>query len=263
MDILEKITAFKKGEVEKNKKVVPVSKLENSFFFNKEVPSFYDALSKPEPAIIGEFKRKSPSKGVINNTSDVEDVARGYQDAGISAISILTDREFFGGDNHDLEKVAGFIKIPLLRKEFIVDEYQIIEAKSIGASAILIIASLLNKTEVIRFSGLANTLGLDILFEIHEERDLNKIVPSIKIVGVNNRNLKTFNVNTDNSRELLHQLPADCLKVAESGFKSYSDVKQLFTMGYDAFLIGEYFMRSHNPGLMASEFIKELKSALG
>jgi indole-3-glycerol phosphate synthase len=263
MDILEEITAFKKGEVEIKKQAVPVNKLENSFFFNKEVPSFYDALSKPEPSIIGEFKRKSPSKGVINNISDVEDVARGYQDAGISAISILTDREFFGGDNHDLEKVAGFIKIPLLRKEFIVDEYQVIEAKSIGACAILIIASILNKTEVIRFSGLANTLGLDILFEIHEERDLDKIVPQIKIVGVNNRNLKTFNVNPANSRELLQQLPADCLKVAESGIKSYSDVKQLFTMGYDAFLIGEYFMRSPNPGLMASELIKDLKSALG
>lgn len=169
MDILEKIAAFKKVEVEIKKQAVPVNKLENSFFFNKKALSLYDALSKPEPSIIGEFKRKSPSKGVINNISDVEDVARGYQDAGISAISILTDREFFGGDNHDLEKVAGLIKIPLLRKEFIVDEYQVIEAKSIGAGAILLIAGILNKTEIVRFSGLANTLGLDILFEIHEK----------------------------------------------------------------------------------------------
>ena len=140
------------------------------------MPSFYEALAKPEPSVIGEFKRKSPSKGVINNTADVEQVARGYQDAGIAAMSILTDREFFGGENHDLQKVAGLVKIPFLRKDFIVDEYQVIEAKSIGASAILLIASLLSKKEVIRFSGLAINLGLDILFEIHEERDLDKIV---------------------------------------------------------------------------------------
>jgi indole-3-glycerol phosphate synthase len=262
MDILDKIIAFKKDEVKVKKRLYPISKLEDSVFFNREMPSFYEVLSKPEPSIVGEFKRKSPSKGVINFTADVDQVARGYQEAGIAAISILTDKEFFGGENHDLQKVARFIKIPLLRKDFIVDEYQVIESKSIGAGAILLIASILSKMEVIKLSDLALNLGMDILFEIHEEKDLDKMIPEIKIIGINNRNLKTFEVSMDNSMDLFHHLPLNCIKVAESGFQTYNDVKQLFIRGYDAFLIGEIFMRSNDPGMSAARFIKDLKSGM-
>jgi len=262
MDILNKIIAFKREEVKVKKRLYPVSKLEDSVFFKRKIPSFYEALAKPEPSIIGEFKRKSPSKGVLNITADVEQVARGFEEAGIAAISILTDREFFGGENHDLKKVAGFIKIPLLRKDFIVDEYQVIESKSIGAGAILLIASILSKNEVDRLSTLALNLGMDILFEIHDEKDLDKMNPEIKIIGVNNRNLKTLKVSIDNSRDLFHHLPLNCIKVAESGFQTYNDVKQLFTIGYDAFLIGEKFMRSENPGITAAGFVKDLKSGM-
>jgi indole-3-glycerol phosphate synthase len=223
------------------------------------MPSFYEALAKPEPSIIGEFKRKSPSKGVINFTADVEQVARGYEEAGIAAMSILTDKEFFGGENIDLQNVARFAKIPLIRKDFIMDEYQVIESKSIGAAAILLIASVLSKKEAERLSDLALDLGMDILFEIHDEKDLDKMNHKIKIIGVNNRNLKTFEVSLENSRDLFHHLPMNCLKVAESGFQTYTDVKQLFTRGYDAFLIGEKFMRSENPGKTAAGFIKDLK----
>jgi indole-3-glycerol phosphate synthase len=154
MDILDRIIAFKRDEVKVKKRLYPFSKLENSVFFKREMPSFYEALAKSEPSIIAEFKRKSPSKGVINFTADIEQVARGYQEAGIAAISILTDKKFFSGENHDLQKVAGFIKIPLLRKDFIVDEYQVIESKSIGASAVLLIATVLSKKEVRRLTEL-------------------------------------------------------------------------------------------------------------
>lgn len=259
MNILDNIVAFKRNEVEFNKKMFPVNTLKESVYFKKEPLSFIEAISKPGPSIIGEFKRKSPSKGIINKTANIEKVARGYQKAGISAVSVLTDGEYFGGENFDLLRVAGIIKIPILRKDFIVDEYQVIESKSIGASAILLIASVLKRKEAERLTDLAINLGMDVLFEIHTEKDLEKMNQKIKIIGVNNRNLKTFMVSMDNSLDLFKHLPADKLKVAESGFHTASDVKQLFTIGYDAFLIGEKFMRSDNPGLTSAAFIRELK----
>jgi indole-3-glycerol phosphate synthase len=210
--------------------------------------------------VIGEFKRKSPSRGDINPGASIPGVALGYQDAGIAAMSVLTDEEFFGGKNSDLKDVAGLLKIPLLRKDFIVDEYQVVEAKSIGAGAILLIASILTKKEVDTFSGIALDLGMDTLFEIHDLSDLDRMSQNIKIIGVNNRNLKTFDVSMNNSVELYQHLPEDCLKVAESGFQTSEDVIRLFKKGYDAFLIGERFMRSEDPGQSAAQFINNLKS---
>jgi indole-3-glycerol phosphate synthase len=224
--------------------------------------SFADALARPEPSVIGEFKRQSPSRGVINSDAGIEQVAIEYQEAGISAMSILTDKNFFGGDCSDIQNVAEFIKLPLLRKDFIIDEYQIVESKSIGASAILLIGSVLSKEEVERFSGLAVSLGMDILFEIHDTSDLDKLSDNINIIGINNRNLKTFSIDMKNSQDLLESLPVNCLKVAESGFENFKDVIQMFEKGFDAFLIGEAFMRSERPGRAASDFIKNLKSGL-
>jgi indole-3-glycerol phosphate synthase len=260
MNILEKITAVKRGEVKSRKITDPVSMLEKSAFFNQKVPSFYEALEKSVPSVIGEFKRKSPSRGDINPGASIPYVASGYQAAGIAAMSVLTDEEFFGGKNTDLQEVAGLVKIPVLRKDFIVDEYQVLEAKSIGAGAILLIASILTKKEVDTLSGLALNLGMDILFEIHDLIDLDKMSQNIKIIGVNNRNLKTFDISMDNSDELYNQLPQKCLKVAESGFQTAEDVIRLFKKGYDAFLIGERFMRSDDPGKSASIFINNLKN---
>jgi indole-3-glycerol phosphate synthase len=262
MDVLDKIIAFKRSELKFKKKLLPVSKFEDSAFFKREMPSFYDALVKPGPSIIGEFKRKSPSNGIINISAEVEQVAREYEKAGIAAMSILTDMEFFGGADHDLRNVAGFVNIPLLRKDFIVDEYQVVESKSIGASAILLIAAALSKKEAGALTELSLNLGMDVLFEIHDEKDLEKISHRIKIIGVNNRNLKTFEVSMDYSRELFPRLPENCLKVAESGFQTYKEVTKLFTTGYNAFLIGGKFMRSKNPGKAAARFMKDLKKSM-
>jgi indole-3-glycerol phosphate synthase len=263
MNILENIAAFKREEVKSRKSANPVNILERSVFFNRQMPSFHKALAIPEPSIIGEFKRKSPSKGDINSSADIRQVALGYQDAGIVAISILTDEEFFGGKTSDIQDVAALLSIPVLRKDFIVDEYQVVEAKSIGAAAILIIASILSKKEVDILSGIALNLGMDILFEIHDLTDLDKMSQNIKIVGVNNRNLKTFDVSMDNSYELIQHLPQDCLKVAESGLQTYQDVLRLFNVGYNAFLMGESFMKSEEPWKSAELFINNLKSVTG
>jgi indole-3-glycerol phosphate synthase len=259
MNILDNIVAFKRNEVNVNKRMFPVSKLEDSVYFRREAPSFIEAISKTGPSVIGEFKRKSPSKGIINISADIEKVAGGYQEAGIAAVSILSDKEFFGGENSDILRVAAFIKIPILRKDFIVDEYQVIESKSIGASAILLIASILKRKEAERLTDLAINLGMDVLFEIHNQEDLEKMNQNIKIIGVNNRNLKNFSLSMDNSIDLFEHLPVDKLKVAESGFHTASDVKQLFAIGYNAFLIGEKFMGSDNPGLTSAAFMNELK----
>jgi indole-3-glycerol phosphate synthase len=262
MDLLDKIIAFKRNEINNKKRSFPINKLEDSVFFQRKMPSFYDSLVNAGPSIIGEFKRKSPSKGIINIDSEVEQVARQYKEAGIAAISILTDMEFFGGKNNDLQDIAGLTKLPLLRKDFIVDEYQVIESKSIGASAVLLIATVLTKKEIDRLTELIINLEMDVLFEIHDRKDLEKINHKIGIIGVNNRNLKTFEVNFDNTKELFFYLPDDCLKVAESGFRNCKDVKELFSTGYDAFLIGENFMRSKNPGETAAQFMKDLKSSM-
>ena len=259
MDLLDKIIAYKRSELEGKKKCSPVSKFEDSEFFKREMPSFHDALAEPGPSIIGEFKRKSPSNGIINFHAEVEQVAREYEEEGIAAMSILTDTEFFGGDDLDLRNVARFVSIPLLRKDFIVDEYQVVESKSIGASAILLIAAVLSKKEAGELTELSLNLGMDVLFEIHDEKDLEKMNQKIKIIGVNNRNLKTFKVSVDHSLELFSCLPENCLKVAESGFQTYKDVIKLFTTGYNAFLIGGKFMRSKNPGKAAGRFMKDLK----
>jgi indole-3-glycerol phosphate synthase len=259
MDILNKIAAFKKEEVRLRKERCPLTELQKSVYFEWTPVSFYDALNKKEPAVIGEFKRKSPSKGIINSRSEVTDVAAGYVTAGVSAMSILTDNEFFGGNNGDLTAVAANSVFPVLRKDFIIDEYQVIESKAIGASAILLIGSILTREKSISMTHLAFSLGLEVLFEIHDLKDLEKMDDRIRIVGVNNRNLKTFGINMENSIDLLPHLPHYCLKVAESGFQTTGDVMKLFSGGYNAFLIGERFMQSNNPGISAAEFISGLK----
>jgi indole-3-glycerol phosphate synthase len=246
-------------EVIAGKKNNPVEQLRKSPLFERKPVSFFEALNKPSPSIIAEFKRRSPSKGIINSISKPEEVAKGYINAGVSAISVLTDKEFFGGENNDLISVAGFPEIPVLRKDFIIDDYQVIEAKSIGASAILLIGSILTREQSKNLSSLAFSLGMEVLFEIHDIEDLDKMNPDIRIVGVNNRNLNTFKVDRSNAINMLSCLPKECIKVAESGFESPEEVKMMFSEGYNAFLIGEKFMRSDDPGRSAASFISALK----
>ena len=262
MDILDKIISAKREEVKRRKIAIPVQDLEKSPFFERKMPSFHQSLLKPFPSIIGEFKRKSPSRGDINPGAAIQKVVMGYQDAGIDAVSVLTDEEFFGGTNADLMEAASVLKLPVLRKDFIVDEYQVVESKAIGASAILLIASALSKREVEILSGIASSLGMDTLLEVHDMADMAKRSLNIKIVGVNNRNLRTFEVDLDNVDELFRCLPKACLKVAESGIQSHKDVVTLYQKGFDAFLIGENFMRSEDPGIRATHFVNDLKTAM-
>ncbi len=263
MNILDQIAAVKREEVRGRKITTPVTILEKSPFFSHPPLSFKAVLSKSEPSVIAEFKRKSPSKGDINKSADIRKVTAGYQKAGVSAVSVLTDEKFFGGCNSDLRDAADILKIPILRKDFIIDEYQVVEARSLGASAILLIAAILTAQEIDAFSRLAKSLGMDVLFEIHDLPDMEKMSENTDMIGVNNRNLKTFKVSMHNSTDLLQYLPQNCLKVAESGFRTFEDVMLMFNEGYDAFLIGERFMKEDDPAEAARKFISNLKSVKG
>jgi len=259
MTILDKIVADKRKEVDFKKSVIPVSQLEQSVLFQKNTNSLVSNLHQSNFGIIAEHKRRSPSKAVINQDLNVFEVAKGYENAGVCGMSVLTDGKYFGGSLDDLIVARGSCDLPLLRKEFIIDEYQILEAKAFGADVILLIAAILSKAEIKRFSELAQSLGLEVLLEIHNEEELHKsIMPSLDMIGVNNRNLNTFEVSLDTSKNLSSLIPKDFIKVSESGISSIEAIKDLKAYGYKGFLIGENFMKTINPGNSASEFIKSL-----
>lgn len=259
MDILEKIIADKRREVELKKAIIPVSQLENSVLFNSRTQSLSKLLQNSSSGIIAEHKRKSPSKQTINSSYTVEEVVKGYQNAGVCGISVLTDMKYFGGSLDDLLLARASVTIPLLRKEFIIDEYQLIEAKAHGADVILLIAAVLTRQEIKYLSEFAQSLGLEVLLEVHNEEELQKaIMPSLNMIGVNNRNLKTFEVSLSYSKELANLIPNEFVKISESGISNVAAVKELQQFGYQGFLIGENFMKTDNAGLAASEFIKQL-----
>ncbi|WP_136466300.1 indole-3-glycerol phosphate synthase TrpC [Flagellimonas onchidii] len=261
MNILDKIVADKRKEVDLRKSLIPISQLEQSVLFERKSPSLADALRESNTGIIAEHKRRSPSKSVINQSLNVQDVAKGYEDAGVCGMSVLTDGKYFGGSLDDLLLARSAANIPLLRKEFIIDAYQILEAKAYGADVILLIAAILNRDEIKTLSETAKSLGLDVLLEVHNEEELHKsIVPSLDMLGVNNRNLKTFEVSLETSKSLSTQIPDDFVKVSESGISSIEAIKDLKQYGYQGFLIGENFMKTDNPGEHAATFIKNLES---
>ena len=259
MNILDKIIIDKKREVELKKSIIPVSQLEASVLFNSRTYSMSKLIKNSPVGIIAEHKRRSPSKDIINNNHSVEDVVLGYQNAGACGISVLTDAKYFGGSLDDLLLAKAAVNIPLLRKEFIVDEYQILEAKAHGADVILLIASVLTREEIKNLSEFGQSLGLEILLEVHNLEELEKsIVPSLDMIGVNNRNLKTFEVNLDYSKQLASKIPDDFVKISESGISSVEAVKELQQYGYQGFLMGEHFMKTENPGKTAFNFIKKI-----
>ncbi len=259
MNILDRIVADKRKEVELKNSIVPVSQLEKSVLFERRTVSLADALRKSKTGIIAEHKRRSPSKSVINQDLNVQDVAQGYENAGVCGMSVLTDGKYFGGSLDDLLLARAAVQMPLLRKEFIIDEYQILEAKAYGADIILLIAAILNKEEIKLFSELAKSLHLDVLLEVHNQEELRKsMMPSLDMLGVNNRNLKTFEVSLDTSKSLSKLIPDDFVKVSESGISSVEAINDLKAYGYQGFLIGENFMRTKDPGMAASEFISNL-----
>jgi len=260
MNILDKIVEQKKVEVAQALKAVSLEALMDYPLFNEAVPSLkYSIASTNKSGVITEFKRRSPSKGMINDKVKVEDVVRGYEASGSSALSILTDVQFFGGSQLDLTDARQVTSLPILRKDFIIDPYQVYEAKAIGASAILLIAAILDVDKAKELGALANYLGMEVLMELHAPDEIDRLNPFVDVVGINNRNLKTFEVDLEQSVKLAAQLPADKLKISESGIHSPEDVFYLRNNGFDGFLIGESFMKTNDPAAAFDAFAKAIK----
>ncbi|MEM1001755.1 MAG: indole-3-glycerol phosphate synthase TrpC [Bacteroidota bacterium] len=260
MNILDKIVLDKRQEVRLKKDLIPIKQLEVSVLYSRSPYSLSHNLRSSNSGIIAEHKRRSPSKSVINQSLNVWDVASGYEKAGVCGMSVLTDGKYFGGSLDDLQLARSNSKIPLLRKEFIIDEYQIIEAKAFGADVILLIATILDRSEIKKLSELAQSLNLEVLLEVHNEQELEKsMMPSLDMLGVNNRNLKTFEVSLETSKELSLKIPNDFVKVSESGISSVEAIKELQNCGFQGFLIGENFMKTNDPGDSATKFIKTLE----
>ena len=260
MDILKKIIEYKKVEVEEKKKQTSLEDLKQMPLYDRDLVSMRDSiLDESKTGIIAEYKRKSPSKGIINDKVTVKDVTSAYAKYGASGISVLTDESFFGGSLKDLSDAFNS-GVPLLRKDFIIDEYQIIEAKAYGASVILLIAACLSKEEVIRLARNAKSLGLEVLLEIHDESELQYVGKHADMIGINNRNLKNFEVTLDHSIELIGKIPDDAIVIAESGISSIDDILTLKEAGFNGFLIGEYFMKHTNPSIAFAEFSNRLKA---
>ncbi len=261
-NFLQEIIEQRKETVKLLKSIIPIQAWEMMPHFSKKCMSLKkNLLDEKLTGIIAEFKRASPSKGSINENADITDVLLDYQVHGASAVSILTEPVYFMGNNDDVMNVAGSLKIPILRKDFIFEEYQIVESKAIGADLILLIAASLSPKEVKRLAAFAKNIGLEVLLELHDEVELGHICDETEIIGINNRNLKTFEVDIERSLRMAEQIPADKIKVAESGISSVEDILLFRQNGYKGFLIGENFMKEENPGLAFKNFVNQLNNS--
>jgi indole-3-glycerol phosphate synthase len=259
MNILDQIIQSKHKEVNQRKEQFPIKQLEKAEFFERKTIALKNRLRQSKTGIIAEFKRKSPSRGNINAEAQVAEITQGYASSGATAVSILTDMPFFGGENKDLQVARNQLHIPILRKDFTIDEYQIIEAKAMGADLILLIAAVLNPKQIKTFAEFAHLLGLEVLMEVHNRNELeNSLNHHLDIVGVNNRNLKTFEVNIEVSKALAEHIPSEFVRVSESGISEVKNIKILQDYGYQGFLIGENFMKSQNPTEACKEFINQI-----
>lgn len=259
MTILEKIIETKKNELEIVKKTIPIEELKKLPNFERKSISLVDRLKNSSHGIIAEHKRKSPSKSIINDSISINEIITGYNNANVCGISVLTDKDYFGGSLNDLRNARKLTNTPILRKEFIIDEYQIIEAKANGADVILLIAACLEKDQIKSFSSLAKEIGLEVLIEIHDENELKKcLTDTIDIIGVNNRNLKTFEVDINTSIKLSNMIPKKFTKISESGISNYNEIIKLRKYGFKGFLIGELFMKKNNPGKEVFNLIQNL-----
>ncbi|MDR0428293.1 MAG: indole-3-glycerol phosphate synthase TrpC [Dysgonamonadaceae bacterium] len=261
MNILETICENKHKEVAQQKEAIPLTYLKGLLNRQKrEVISFKKALSESETGIIAEFKRKSPSKGQIHPNADVESIVSGYERNGAAAISCLTDSMFFGGSFNDFKIARNTISaVPLLRKDFIVDEYQVYQSKAIGADIILLIAACLHPDQSYRFANIAHSLEMEVLLEIHNEEELEHIHPNIDVVGINNRDLKTFKTDIQHTINLSKKIPESFLKISESGLSDPQIMMQLRPEGFKGFLMGETFMKTENPAQTLNRFIKQIR----
>ena len=260
MNILETICENKRKEIARQKEAVPLSYLKDiSFEQTRKVISFKQSLLQSKTGIIAEFKRRSPSKGLIHPDANIQKIIAGYEQAGASAISCLTDENFFGGSFSDFSQARSLLtKVPLLRKDFMIDEYQIYQAKVMGADVILLIAACLTLEESLQFSKIAHELGMEVLLEIHNEEELAYIQPEIDVVGINNRNLKTFQTDIQHTIELANQIPSEYVKISESGISEAETVIKLREEGFQGFLMGENFMKTENPAEALTKFITEI-----
>lgn len=259
MNILEKIIAHKRTEVKERSALYPVKLLEQSLFFNSPSISLKKYIQRKDlSGIIAEIKRQSPSKGAINPYVSVERTSIGYMQAGASALSILTDNTFFGGKNEDLSLARKFNYCPILRKDFVIDAYQLVEAKSIGADAILLIAAALSPEELKSLAKEAKVLGLEVLMEVHNQEELGHLNEYVDILGVNNRNLTTFEVDVQTSIDLVKHIPEEFVKISESGISKASTIIRLKNVGYEGFLVGETFMKNSRPERACARFVEEL-----
>ena len=258
-DILERIIQHKRALLPLKKGLMPAAVLERYPYFERKCNPLAESLREgKKTGIIAEFKRKSPSKGVINAEADPVAVAKAYEAYGASAISVLTDDHFFGGSSEDLMSVREAVALPLLRKDFIIDEYQVLEAKAWGADLILLIAACLKPGEVKDLATFARSLGMQVLLELHDEGEIGHVCEETELVGINNRNLRTFEVDVDRSIRMAARLPADRVKVAESGIHSAAQVHGFRDNGFHGFLMGEQFMKSGDPGAAFKSFVYTL-----
>ena len=255
MNILDKILVTKRKEVS-----LLVLQKENYFgpFAERSVSSFKRALLQSDTGIIAECKRKSPSKGWIHSDADAREIVTAYEEAGAAAVSVLTDIEFFGGSCQDLISVRPLVKLPLLRKDFLIDPEQVYQSKALGADVILLIAAALTPGEVKTMAALAHRLGLEVLLEIHTENELDYLCSEIDVVGINNRNLNTFETSVETSFELGEKIPGEFVKISESGLSDPSIVRELRSVGFQGFLMGENFMKEDSPGQALNHFIAQL-----
>ncbi|MGB5190838.1 indole-3-glycerol phosphate synthase TrpC [Robiginitalea sp.] len=260
MSILEKIIQDKKKEVQLRKAMLPASKLEGFGLFDRQTVSLKNTLKAQPIGIIAEHKRRSPSRAVINQDCSVSDIVEGYAAAGAGGISILTDGKYFGGSLDDLLLARASTALPLLRKEFIIDPYQILEARAYGADAVLLIAAVLSKEALKSLCASAHALDLEVLLEVHSRAELEfSLDAGADLIGVNNRNLKTFEVSLEISRELSGLIPEAVGKISESGLKTPDQIRELKKLGFDGFLMGETFMKTAQPGKALGDFLKKTR----
>lgn len=262
MNVLDAIIANKKEEVSRRKEAVSIQQLENSPLFGRDRLSLrHSLLRKNSTGIIAEFKRKSPSKGDINTGANVVEVTKGYTRHGAACLSVLTDTAFFGGSTDDLIQ-ARVNAIPILRKDFMIDEYQLVEARSMGADVVLLIAACLTPAEVKALARRARDLDLEVLLELHSEEELGHVCEETTIIGINNRDLKTFTVDIERSLRMAEKLPEHALKIAESGIYSVDTLELFYKNGFQGFLIGENFMKESDPVEAFSRFADQWNDCL-
>jgi len=261
VNILDKIIAQKYIEVEQHKAIISIETLTKQVSVSRKTLSLKQNLTQANyPGVIAEFKRHSPSKGDINKNADIQQIVSGYSQAGASAISVLTDEQFFGGSSADLQAARlATTTTPLLRKDFVIDEYQLFEARAWGADLVLLIAAALSPERVLALAKRAKELDLEVLLEVHSAEELNCINPFVDFVGVNNRNLKTFEVGLQISEQLAQLIPNEFIKISESGIDKPENVAHLWNFGYKGFLIGENFMKTTKPSDSCNEFISQIR----